>query len=92
METFKSGETIICSITVKDEDGALQDAATTMKVAIELNGAEIVAATGMENDGTGLYHYDYDSDGADYGTYDVTYVATDGERISMQTDKFKLVP
>lgn len=92
METFKSGETIICSITVRDEDGALQDAVTSMKIIIKLNGAEIVAATGMENDGTGLYHYDYDSDGAGYGDYNVIYTAIDGTRVSIETDTFRLLP
>ena len=32
---FQIGETVICSITVRDENGDLQDAATTMNIVIE---------------------------------------------------------
>ncbi len=93
-DVFQIGETVICSITVKDADGALQDAATTMNIVINRlrpnYGAAIVASTAMGNDGTGLYHYDFASASNEAGDYEVVYTATDGSRITIATDTFIL--
>ena len=93
MKTFEIGETVICSITVKDEDGALQDAATSMQIKIDREDGDkgvILAATNMGNDGTGLYHYDFATAGKAVGKYKVTFMATDGTRITWHEDIFAL--
>lgn len=94
MDTFRVGTTIICDILVKDDDGALQDAATTMKIKIDKNDGNfevILALTNMDNDSTGTYHYDFQTAGKDRGQYIILYVATDGSRLSYEPALFKLV-
>ena len=94
MANFDTGETVICSITVKDASGDLQDAATTMKIEIKVVApifSTIVSSTNMTNDSTGTYHYDYTSTGAARGDYEITYTATDGSRITKEVDTFSLV-
>ena len=93
MAIYQIGETVICSITVKDEDGALQDAATSMNIVIDQtapDSASKITSTAMTNDSTGLYHYDCQVAGYAAGDYKITYTATDGTRISIQTDTFTL--
>lgn len=80
MATFLAGETVICSITVKNSSGALVNPATSMQITILQGTLVILATTSMTNDGTGLYHYDYTPSSA--GTYDLTYIATDSGRVS----------
>jgi uncharacterized protein YfaS (alpha-2-macroglobulin family) len=88
---FEAGETVICSITVVDSSGNLQDVATSMTITItNPAGSAVVSAIAMTNDGTGLYHYDYQT-GTSLGIYNVKYIATDGSRITMSRDTFRLV-
>ena len=94
MASFEIGETVICSTTVKDEDGALQDVATTMSIVIDKiapNTDATLTSTAMSNDGTGLYHYDFNSASETDGNYRITYVAVDGTRTTKETDTFILV-
>lgn len=91
MKTFQRAETVICSVTVKLA-GVLTDPSTSMKIAITgPTGLSAVPATSMAHDLTGAYHYDY-SPAADalLGTYRVKYTATDGSRVTIQTDRFNL--
>ena len=92
MAAFQLGETVVCSITVKDEDGTLQDTATSMEIQITDPGHTVSQAyTAMSNDSTGLYHYDYATASLTLkGKYRVDYKATDGSRISIQPDFFEL--
>jgi len=93
MAVFDSGETIICSITVKDSDAALQDPSTSMNVKVECMKPvyeEVVAATAMTKDSTGTYHYDFQSASKKLGEYMVTYIATDGTRITIESDTFEV--
>ncbi len=92
MAIFQIGETVICSITVKDEDGDLQDAATSMSITVLLhrNDSALQASTAMGNDGTGLYHKDIATSSAEKGLHDVFYTAVDGTRTTIQTDTFTL--
>ena len=97
MANFEVGEHVICSITVKDADGDLQDAATSMSIVVEhigSNGSLIstpITSTSMTKDSTGTYHYDAATATLSKGTYRITYTATDGSRITIQTDTFQLV-
>ena len=89
---FHVGETVICSIEVRDSDGALADPATSMNITItdNTNGIE-VDDQAMSKDGTGLYHYDWNTSAdAALGIYYITYTATDGSRISIEKDTVEL--
>jgi len=92
MATYEIGETVICSIEIKDA-GALTDPATSMNIVIDLikpNFTNIITSTAMTKDSTGKYHYDLDSAGSDRGTYQATYTATDGTRITIEKEGFEL--
>jgi len=91
MATFQIGETVICSIEVKDDVGAYKDPATSMKITITDKFSVVkVSSVDMTKDSTGKYHYDCQT--ADYidGKYNVRYTATDGTRITMEIDSFTL--
>ena len=92
--TFTIGETVICSITVKDASGALQDPATSMKITVDQikpsYTANKLAITDMAKDSTGTYHYDVSTSAFSQGTYKVIYTATDGTRVTIHTDSFEL--
>ena len=90
MATFQYGETVICSIEVKDENGAYKDPITSMTITISdpHNGVEVSDAD-MVKDEIGKYHYDYQVSGM-IGRYTVLYTAKDGTRISIQKDTFNL--
>jgi len=93
MAKFDIGETVICSIEVKDDGGILKDPTTSMNIAItkpEPIGEEIVASTAMVKDSTGKYHYDFVSEGKAAGKYRVKYIATDGSRITIEKEVFVL--
>ena len=93
MAIFQIGETVICSIEVKDDDGVLKDPATSTNIVIkEVSpvGRSIVTSTAMTHDSTGKYHYDYNSSNAEGGSYEACYTATDGTRITIEKDTFIL--
>lgn len=93
MANYEVGETVICSITVKDSSGTAQDPATSMNIVIKrrATGATVVASVAMTDDaGDGAYHYDCATSGFDTGDYDIIYTATDGTRVTIQTDSFHL--
>ena len=89
---FDIGETVICSITLRDASGSLQDAVTSMTIVINRlhPTTEIIASTAMDNDSTGTYHYDFASASNDAADYEAVYTATDGTRITIAKDGFKL--
>ena len=90
---FQIGETVICSITVRDENGDLQDAATTMNIVVEQITPQfrsLITSTAMDNDSTGTYHYDFATSSAMRGGYLITYTATDGSRVTIEPDTFTL--
>lgn len=91
MLDFNIGETVVCSITVLD-DGTLTDPATSMKIVIGRVNPSIsqVTSTAMSKDSTGTYHYNAQTSGWHYGTYQVTYTATDGTSITIEKDMFNL--
>lgn len=92
MARFDIGETVICSIDVRDGDGVLKDPATSMNIEINVPKfkTNVIASTAMAHDSTGKYHYDYDSSNALAGDYEAKYTATDGARITIDKDRFSL--
>lgn len=90
--SFDVGETVICSIEVKNTAGALVNPTTSMTITLyDPDGTVDVSPVGMDNDDVGKYHYDYQTTGKATGKYIVLYTATDGARITIETDSFRLV-
>jgi len=91
MSSFDIGETVIASCEVKDDDGAYKDPSTSMKITItdKFNVVKIDNAV-MTKDAIGKYHYDCQTTDYVDGKYIVTYVATDGTRITIQKESFNL--
>ena len=99
MASFDRGETVICSIEIKDSTGAYKDPSddiaspsthTKITISDHQNGVE-VNAVGMTRDSIGKYHYDWASTSTDLcGRYTVLYKATDDSRITIETDTFEL--
>ena len=92
MAVLNQGETIVCSVEVRDENNVLKDPVTSMKVRIsDPSTAEVVAETAMTKDSTGKYHYDYQcAANALLGTYKVIFTATDGLRITINKETFNV--
>ena len=90
---FDVGETVICTIEIRDADGTLTNPATSTKIVINQlspSVAIIVASTAMSEDSTGKWHYDFASAGNARGGYEAEYTATDGTRITIEIDGFIL--
>ena len=70
----------------------MQNAATSMSIEVYLkrNNASLQASVAMDNDGTGLYHKDIATTSAEKGEYIIKYTATDGTRVTIETDTFTL--
>lgn len=91
MAQFDIGETVICSVEVRDATGALKDPVTSMKITItDKRDAIKVNAVDMVPDSTGKYHYDCQTAGYLDGNCVVKYIATDGTRITIETETFIL--
>ena len=91
MANFDIGETVIASCEVKDDDGAYKDPSTSMKITItDKFNAVKVNNVDMAKDAIGKYHYDCQTTDYVDGKYIVTYVATDGTRITIQKESFNL--
>ena len=89
---YDCGETVICSVEIKDDAGAYKDPATSMEITIkDKNQAVKVSAVAMTKDSTGKYHYDCQTAGYIDGKYQVAYTATDVARITIQKETFDLV-
>ena len=98
MAQFDVGETVICSVEIRDDAGALKDPngdtaspSTHTKITItdKFNVAK-VSDVGMTRDSVGEYHYDCQTTGYIDGNYGVKYVATDGTRITIEKETFEL--
>ena len=92
MDTFQRGETVICSLQVKNSAGTLVNPDTSTKVTItDPNGSAVVGGTAMTNDSTGNYHYDYTSGGAaTLGVYSAKFEAIDSGRTTIAVDRFRV--
>ena len=94
MATFDIDETVICSCEIKDDSGAYKDPTTSMTIKIKQISPiylEKVASVAMTKDAVGRYHYDCQTSGYAKGSYQVTYIATDGTRITIEQETFELV-
>ena len=88
---FQIGETVVCSITIRDAGGNLVEPSTSITISIrKKRGARVVTDQAMTPNGTGIYHYDFDSSGNTAGTYVVDYKAVNGTRVTMHRDTFEL--
>jgi len=89
---FDIGETVICSVEVRNAAGTLVDPTTSMNVKINriVPFASVVSSTAMTPDTTGKYHYDFQTASLSPTNYRVIYTATDGTRITMATEEFSL--
>ncbi len=89
---FYIGETVICSVEVKNKTNVLSDPATAMKITITDKSMVVkVDAVAMTQDSTGKYHYDCQTVGYDAGDYAVEFKAIDGTRITIEKETFNLV-
>ena len=88
---YDCGETVICSIEVKDAAGAYKDPQISMKITITDKNYEVkVNNVDMTKDAVGKYHYDFQTAGCIDGKYEVAYKATDGSRITIEKEFFTL--
>lgn len=94
MVTFDIGETVICSIGIKDEQGNFKNPSDdTQHIRISITdkqGVKKVEDVVMTNDGMGKYHYDCQTIGWINGNYVVSYKAVNGTRITIEKDTFQL--
>jgi hypothetical protein len=88
MTILESGETVVCSCTVKN-GSTLTDPDTSMKITIvDSEGTTAVDGVAMTKDSTGTYHYNYTP--TKLGVYSVTYVAVNGTKTSKTKDQFRI--
>ena len=93
MAKFDLGETIICSVEVRNDAGTLIDPATSTKITITDSSNTIVVNNQSMGtpDAVGKYHYDYNpAVTGGLGKYSVKYIVTDGTRITIAKDTFEL--
>ena len=107
---FQRGETIVCKIEVRNaETGNLTDPVTSTKITIvdpagdPAMNSGTVAVTGvvMDNDGVGLFHYNFTPNDtydvgppikevAELGKYLVRYTLDDDSILTIEDDDFVL--
>ena len=96
MDKYDIGEHVICWRYVKNDSGTLVDPATSMNIAINRLSpnaeTNIVSSVAMTKTGgvTGTYHYDFASASKEPGIYEAVETATDGARITIFKEQFKL--
>lgn len=87
---YKRGTSIRLKNTIRDEDGALYDPATSISVAVyDKDGNELLASTSMVKASIGEYYYDWQvSAGLSYtGFCRVTCTSVDdGSKTSIKDD------
>ena len=91
MKVFDIGETVICSIEIRDSGGVLKDPAISVRVeGYNKNRDGVVASTQMTQDATGKYHYDLATANIPEGLYTLKCTAIDGSRITILKVSFML--
>lgn len=92
MAMFQRGETIICSLTVRDSDGDLYDPDASVKITItDGRGIAQVNLVDMTNDSVGQYHYDFNSAAAHHaGRYRIRCRCVDCGRTTIVDLWFEL--
>lgn len=99
-KTFQRAETVICRASVKNDSDVLTSPATSFTIDITNSlGVPAVTAAAMVLDNPAIvidgvsynYHYDFiPAADAALGNYKVKYTATDGTRVTIQSDSFVL--
>jgi len=92
MTKYQRGETVVCSLTVRDTSGDLADPDTSIQVRItDGRGVVLVPFTDMTNDSTGRYHYDFGSTAAHaVGLYAIRYRTVNAGRTTIIDEYFEL--
>lgn len=92
MAMFQQGETVVCSLVVRDSAGNLHDPLTSTQIKItDGRGIDVVPDTDMLNDGVGLFHYDFTATTAhQIGRYRLRYTTVDTGRTTIVDEHFEL--
>ena len=88
MATFNVGETIICSLEVRNASNTLVDPSTSIKITLYGHTSTGVIDVNMTKDSTGKYHYDFDSTGKAVGNYWAIFTAVDSNRTTTENSNF----
>ena len=91
MKVYQIGETVTCKATVY-RSSALYDPATSVLIYIYVEGttAALVSGVAMVNESVGVYTYDYQTSSCTAGKYRWRCKATDGVKIGIEDNAFKL--
>jgi len=78
---YKRGNCIRLNVTIKDADGALYDPVTSVKVTLTSDGTDYLSAQDMTKISTGVYYYDWQTDGDDAtGIYNMKITSVDSSK------------
>ena len=93
MPRFQRGETIICWRNVKNIDTGEYIDPSSMRIQIKNSKNEIAAEEqDMHREDIGHYSYDFNTRASmPAGKYRAIYTATDGIRVTIETDNFGII-
>ena len=91
MKTFQLGETVICSLEIKNTAGnyVVPDTSVTISIWLLNDSIRIVNDAAMTPDAVGKYHYDYTATGT-IGRHAIRFKAVDAGRTTIKEDEFIL--
>ena len=89
---FERGETVVCDLDITAAAGSAMDPDTSITITItDPEGTAVVSAVAFAKDGTGDYHYDYNTSGtAVVGTYRRVDTAVHGTRTAIKRSEFHI--
>lgn len=92
MAIYQRGESVVCSLKTRNSSGDLVNPDTTIQITItDGRRRNLVTGADMINDGTGLYHFDFNSTLAHpIGRYRIRYVTIDAARTTITDEFFEL--
>ena len=92
MAMYQRGESVVCSLKTRNTSGDLVNPDTSIRITVtDGSGINLVTSADMTNDGTGLYHFDFNSTTAHrVGRYRVRYVTVDAGRTTVVDEYFEL--
>lgn len=84
---YKRGNCVRLNATVRDADNALHDPDTSIKVTVKSAGTAYLTAQSMTKVTTGVYYYDWQTDGDDaLGIYSMEVTSVDGSKTVVTED------
>lgn len=89
MKHFDIGEHVVCSVTTRQNDTLVEVTPRLITIYKPDGTVDINSAT-LSRDGTGLYHYDFDSTGRVAGYYRVKVTLTFVDRVTIKQGGFTL--